>query len=169
MNDHQYIEISPGLKNGAEDRLIHIGFETADAQKLRDYLASRGVDVPAKVTEDICGNLSFKVKDPNGHMVQFVQYLPNSIQSRNSGNMMPDTRLSDHMLHVGINVTDIAKADSFYKDILGFRQLWEGGPQTNPKAWISYLVPNGREWVEYMAGTNPNPTQLGGMNHVAWR
>jgi catechol 2,3-dioxygenase-like lactoylglutathione lyase family enzyme len=167
VNDHQYIQIVPGLKNEAEDRLIHIGFETADARRLRDYLASRGVDVPAKVVEDMCGNLSFTVKDPQGHTVEFVQYLPDSIQSRNSGNMMPDTRLSDHILHVGINVPDIPKEDSFYKDILGFRLLWVGGPPTNPKAWVSYLVPNGSDWVEYMVGTNPNPQQLGGMHHVA--
>lgn len=167
VNDRQYIEISPTLKNESEDRLIHIGFETADATKLRDYLASRGVDVPAKVTEDACGNLSFTVKDPNGATVEFVQYLTNSIQMRNAGNMMPDTRLSDHILHVGVHVTEIPKADAFYKDILGFRQLWEGGPVQNPKAWISYLVPNGREWVEYMVGNNPNPQQLGSMHHVA--
>jgi catechol 2,3-dioxygenase-like lactoylglutathione lyase family enzyme len=71
-------------------------------------------------------------------------------------------------LHVGIHVTDPPKSDKFYKDILGFRLMWEGGPQTNPKAWISYLVPNGSDWLEYMAGggANPNPRQLAGMHHV---
>ena len=167
VNDRQYIEISPGLKDAGEDKLMHIGFETVDAQRLRDYLAGRGVDVPAKVTADVCGNLSFTVKDPDGHAVEFVQYLPDSIQGRNSGNMMPNTRLSDHILHVGIRVLDSPKADTFYKDILGFRLLWEGGSQTNPKAWISLLVPNGIDWVEYMTGANPSPQLLGGMHHVA--
>ncbi|HLJ15026.1 MAG TPA: CehA/McbA family metallohydrolase, partial [Bryobacteraceae bacterium] len=166
VNDRQYIEISPGLKDQTEDRLIHIGFETESAQRLRDYLASRGVNVPAKVTEDVCGNLSFTVKDPGGHAVEFIQYLPDSIQGRNSGNFMPDTRLSDHILHVGIHVTNTPNADRFYEDILGFRLLWEGGPQANPKAWISYLVPDGSDWVEYMTSANPNPKQLGGMHHV---
>jgi catechol 2,3-dioxygenase-like lactoylglutathione lyase family enzyme len=149
VNDRQYIEISPGFKNETGDRLIHIGFETTDAQLLRDYLASHGVQAPAKVTMDICGNLSFTVKDPAGHAVEFVQYLPDSIQGRNSGNYMPNTRLSDHILHVGIHVDDPAKSDTFYKEILGFRLLWQGGPQANPKAWISYLTPNGSDWVEY--------------------
>lgn len=166
VNDRQYIEISPGLKNEAEDRLIHIGFETADAKQLRDYLASRGVPVPGKVIEDIAGNLSFTVKDPDGHTVEFVQYLPDSIQGRNSGNFMPETRLSDHILHVGIHVTNSSKADTFYKDVLGFRLLWEGGPESNPKAWMSLLVSNGSDWVEYMTGADPNPRQLGGMHHV---
>src|SRR5581483_4718649 len=47
INDHQYIEIYPGLKNDAQDRLSHVAFETTDARKLRDYLASKGVKVPA--------------------------------------------------------------------------------------------------------------------------
>src|SRR5205823_500991 len=67
VNDRQYIQILPGLKNENEDKLIKIGFETADAERLRDYLAIKGVAVPAKVTTDVTGNLSFTVKDPNGH------------------------------------------------------------------------------------------------------
>ena len=33
VNDHQYVEVSPTLKSESEDRLIRIGFETADARK----------------------------------------------------------------------------------------------------------------------------------------
>jgi catechol 2,3-dioxygenase-like lactoylglutathione lyase family enzyme len=166
VNDHQYIEITPGLKNESEDRLMHVGFETADAQGLRDYLAGQGVKVPAKAALDVCGNLSFTVQDPEGHAVEFVQYLPDSIQGRNAGRWMPATRLSDHIVHVGIHVTDSAKADGFYKGILGFRPMWVGGSPTNPKAWMSYLLPNGSDWVEYMTGANPNPKLLGDMHHV---
>jgi catechol 2,3-dioxygenase-like lactoylglutathione lyase family enzyme len=167
VNDRQYIQILPGLKDQGEDRLIHIGYETSDAEQLRAYLDTRGVTVPANVTRDRCGNLSFSIQDPDGHTVEFVQYLPDSIQSRLAGLYVPKSRISDHILHVGIHVKDAAKADKFYKDILGFRWLWEGGPEANPKAWVSYLVTNGTEWVEYMTTPNPNPRQLGGMHHVA--
>src|ERR1051325_10464838 len=49
VNDHQYVEVSPTLKDENEERLIRIGFETEDARKLRDYLAAKGVQTPAKV------------------------------------------------------------------------------------------------------------------------
>jgi catechol 2,3-dioxygenase-like lactoylglutathione lyase family enzyme len=62
---------------------------------------------------------------------------------------------------------DPAKGDPFYKDILGFRLLWEGGPETNPHAYVSYLVPNGSDWLEYMTTANPKPKQLASMHHVA--
>jgi catechol 2,3-dioxygenase-like lactoylglutathione lyase family enzyme len=37
--DEPYIEVAPALQNPANDKLIQIGFATADARKLRDYLA----------------------------------------------------------------------------------------------------------------------------------
>jgi catechol 2,3-dioxygenase-like lactoylglutathione lyase family enzyme len=124
VNDRQYVEVSPTLKSESEDRLIRIGFETNDARKLRDYLAAKGVAaVPARVDKDANGNRSFIVKDPDGHTVQFVQYMPGSVHSRNFGRHLAATRISDHMLHVGVRVVDPAKADAFYKDVRGRRAL----------------------------------------------
>ena len=39
VNDHQYIEVFPNLKDPNEDRLSHIAFETTDARRLRDQNA----------------------------------------------------------------------------------------------------------------------------------
>jgi len=168
VNDRQYVEVSPTLKGEAEDRLIRIGFETGDAAKMRDYLAGKGVAVPAKVEKDLNGNLSFVVKDPDGHTVQFVQYLPDSIHGRNFGKYLSGERLSDHMIHVGMRVVDPVKADGFYKDILGFRLQWKGGHTDTRFEWISMMVPDGYDWMEYMvAETTPSPKQLGILNHYA--
>ena len=73
VNDTQFVEVSPTLK-GDEDRLIRIGFETTDARGLRDYLAAKGVEVPAKVDTDANGNRSFVVKDPDGHAIEFKAF-----------------------------------------------------------------------------------------------
>jgi catechol 2,3-dioxygenase-like lactoylglutathione lyase family enzyme len=168
VNDRQFVEVSPTLKSESEDRLIRIGFETNDARKLRDYLAGNGIAVPAKVDKDANGNRSFTVKDPDGHTVQFVQYLGGSVHSRDVGKHMPDTRVSDHMLHVGVRVIDPAKADAFYKDILGFRLQWKGGRTDDRFEWISLMVPDGFDWLEYMVNPNPQtPKQLGVLHHYA--
>jgi catechol 2,3-dioxygenase-like lactoylglutathione lyase family enzyme len=58
VNDHQYIEVTQTLANEADDKLIQIGFETRDARKLRDYLAEKGVGVPARIAKDEDGNYS---------------------------------------------------------------------------------------------------------------
>jgi catechol 2,3-dioxygenase-like lactoylglutathione lyase family enzyme len=168
VNERQYIEVSPTLENASDDKLIQIGYATADARKLRDYLAADGVSVPSRVTKDSDGNYSFLVKDPEGHSIEFVQYLQGSLQARYSGKGMSDRRISDHILHVGVHVKSAPEQDKFYKDILGFRFLWQGGPRDDRLDWISYLTPEGDNWVEYMVQHEgpPTPQQLGVWHHV---
>ena len=168
VNDHQYIEVAPTLENRSDDKLIQIGFETADARKLRDYLAGKGVSVPSRVSKDSDGNYSFIVKDPEGHNIEFVEYLEGSLQSKYRGKGISERRISDHMLHVGVHVKSPSEQDKFYKDILGFRFLWQGGPRDDRLDWISYLTPDGDNWVEYMVEHDgrPTPQQLGVWHHV---
>jgi lactoylglutathione lyase len=168
VNDRQYIEVAQTLKNESDDKLIQIGFETGDARKLRDYLASKGVAVPASASKDSDGNYSFVVKDPEGHNIEFVEYVNGSLQSKYNGKGISDHRISDHILHVGVHVKDPDAQDKFYKDILGFRFLWQGGPRDDRLDWISYLTPDGDNWIEYMVQHDgpPTPQQLGVWHHV---
>jgi catechol 2,3-dioxygenase-like lactoylglutathione lyase family enzyme len=167
VNDQQYIEVTQTLANEADDKMIQIGFETRDARKLRDYLASKGVAVPAKVGKDLDGNYSLLVKDPEGHNVEFVEYRKGSLHSKHYGKALSNKRISDHMLHVGIHVKSPEAQDKFYKDILGFRFQWKGGPLDDRIDWISMMVPDGNNWVEYMVSRDtPSPQQLGVWHHV---
>src|ERR1700691_960489 len=168
VNDHQYIEVFPELKSETEDRLSHIAFETTDARQLRDYLASRGVKVPETLHLGRDGNLSFTISDPDGHNVEFMQYMPGSLHSSNFGKFMPDTRISTHMIHVGVTVVDRDAADRFYKDILGFSETWHGGMKDDRTDWVDMRVPEGTDWLEYMLNVhNPSPRTLGVMHHLA--
>jgi catechol 2,3-dioxygenase-like lactoylglutathione lyase family enzyme len=168
VNDHQYIEVFPELSHPAEDRLSHIAFETTDARALRDYLASQGVAVPSALHPGQDGNLSFMVKDPDGHSVEFVQYLPGSLHSRNFGKFLPATRISDHLIHVGVTVGDRGAADAFYRRVLGFRQMWQGGMTDTSTDWVDMQVPDGTDWLEYMLNRrSPSPRALGVLHHLA--
>ena len=167
VNERQYIEVAQTLANESDDKLIQIGFETKDARKLRDYLGEKGVAVPARVTKDVDGNYSFLVKDPEGHAVEFVEYVKGSLHHRHFGKALSEHRISDHMLHVGIHVNNPDAQDKFYKDILGFRFQWKGGPQDDRIDWMSYMVPDGDNWIEYMISRDtPSPQQLGVWHHV---
>jgi catechol 2,3-dioxygenase-like lactoylglutathione lyase family enzyme len=168
INDHQYIEVFPELKSDTEDRLSHIAFETKNIQQLRDYLATKGVKVPDTLHPGLDGNISMMLKDPDGHNVEFVEYRPGSLHTKNFGKFLPDTRVSVHMIHVGVTVADQAAADHFYKDILGFHEFWHGGMQDDRTDWVDMRVPDGTDWLEYMLNVhNPSPHTLGVMNHLA--
>ena len=168
VNDHQYIELFPELTDPKMDRLSHISFETSDAEQLRAYLAGKGVKVPDKLEPMLDGNRGFDVTDPDGHDVEFVQFMPGSLHSRNFGKFLPNTRISQRIIHVGVVVKDRAAADRFYGDILGFREIWHGGMTDSETDWVDMRVPDGTDWLEYMLNVeNPDPRELGVMHHFA--
>jgi catechol 2,3-dioxygenase-like lactoylglutathione lyase family enzyme len=108
------------------------------------------------------------LKDPDGHNVEFVQYMPGSLHSKNFGKFLPDTRISQRIIHVGITVKDRAAADAFYRDILGCHDIWHGGMKDGRVDWVDMRVPDGTDWVEYMLNVNnPSPKSLGVMHHLA--
>jgi len=168
VNDHQYVEVFPALTGPKQDRLSHISFETDNAEQFRAYLASKGVKVPEKLSPGLDGNLSFDVTDPDGHDVEFVQYMPGSLHERNFGKFLPATRISQRMIHLGVTVRDQAAADRFYKDILGFQEIWHGGMKDTETDWVDMRVPDGTDWLEYMLNVrNPDVRTLGVMHHFA--
>jgi catechol 2,3-dioxygenase-like lactoylglutathione lyase family enzyme len=168
INERQYVYLAPGL-SGDESRLLFVGYETDDARAMRTYLASKGVAVPDAVTPDPQGNLSLMVNDPEGNAIQFIQYVAGSLHARSAGRFLSDRRLSTEALHVGYRIHDAARLDRFYQDILGFRLMWKGGNRDTEFRWISMLVPDGTEWLEYMVDTGtPSPRTLGIWNHLAF-
>lgn len=168
VNDHQYIEIYPGLKGDEQDRLSHVAFETTDARKMRDYLAGKGLKVPAALKTGLDKNLSFMVDDPEGRKVEFVQYMQGSIHNERFGKLLSDARISSHMIHSGFIVHDRAAEDRFYKDILGFSVMWAGGKTDSEVNWVDMRVPDGDDWLEYMLNVNnPSPKSRGVNNHIA--
>ncbi len=167
VNDHQYIQILPNLETENQDRLDHIAFETTNVKQLHAYLKSKKVTV-GEITKDHDGNLSFMLTDPDNHKVEFVQYVKGAVQSWNLGQSLPPTRVSDRIIHVGVTISDRAAADKLYKDILGFKMTWYGGPTDDSVRWVDMRVPDGTDWLEYMLGNvNPTPKQLGVMHHLA--
>jgi catechol 2,3-dioxygenase-like lactoylglutathione lyase family enzyme len=168
INDHQYIQVTPGLKDDSEDRLLHVAFETTDVRKLRDYLASKGVTVPAKAVPNAEGDLSVIVHDPEGREVEFVEYTRGSLTRKNFGKSLAPDRISDRIIHCGFIVQDRALENTFWKDILGFHEMWYGGMTDDRADWIDMRVPEGTDWLEYMCNQpHPSVRTRGVMNHLA--
>jgi catechol 2,3-dioxygenase-like lactoylglutathione lyase family enzyme len=168
INDHQYIEILPNLESEDQDRLVHIAFETRDARQLRQYLANHNAKVPETLERDSEGNLSFRLKDPEDHEIEFVEYVRGSVQMKHFGKLLPDSRVAKRMIHAGQIIHNRAAADAFYRDVLGFQVMWYGGKTEDRVDYVDMRVPEGSDWLEYMLNvTNPTPKTRGVMNHLA--
>jgi lactoylglutathione lyase len=167
VNERQYIIIAPERQAGS-DRLIHIGLETDDAEGLRAYLASRGVAVPDKVKKGRIGNLNFTFKDPEGRSIEVVQDQPESWTVREKGRYVPLTRISTHMMHVGIVVTSLDRELQFYRDVLGFTEFYRGSKSGDVLSWVNLRVPDGEDYVEFMLYKDtPSDAELGTAHHLA--
>lgn len=151
INDRQTIELFPGSEVAPEaDRLYHIAVETDDAEAMRVYLKSKGVEVPDKTAVGKIGNKNYFIKDPSGNIVEIVEYLPEGWTVREKGKFLPDTRISTRMSHVGVMIAQLDTALKFYVDILGFKEIWRGAKTANQLSWVNLQVPDGNDYVEFM-------------------
>ncbi|HEY2019472.1 MAG TPA: VOC family protein [Bryobacteraceae bacterium] len=167
INDHQYLELV-NEPNKGEGQFNHLGLFTDDVERMRQYLASRGVKVPEQATKNRIGNMKVSVVDPDGHSVEIVQYLPDSWTGKDSGKHMPATRISDNMMHAGILVGNMDLAAKFYGGILGCRETWRGNSLTSTTLnWVNMRVPDGDNHVEFMLYKDiPPPDRRGSPHHV---
>jgi catechol 2,3-dioxygenase-like lactoylglutathione lyase family enzyme len=145
VNDHQFIEIFPGLKPDQVVPMTHIATYTADAQKLRNLMRERGL-TPTQIRQGPRdGNLSFSLRDLPGQkltFLEFVQYMPESLHAKALGQHLSERRISTHLEHAGIITTDVDAAYKFYVDQLGFRETWRRpNPDTGKVALIHLRMP----------------------------
>lgn len=167
INEDQYLELFAEEPQHNDGQLNHISVATDDANAMRDYLAAKGVKVPDKVGKGQIKNSNFNILDPDGHTVEIVQYEPDSWTRQNKGKFLPDTRISTHMTHVGILIGPLERAMQFYRDILGFQEIWRGGGSPRMLSWVNMRVPDGDDYLEFMLYKNPpDKEQRGVKNHI---
>jgi len=162
VNHSQWVEIIARTPPpDPNTRLAAVAFTTSNAEQLKRYLESKNVrpEQPLKHGQ-------FAVRDPEGNLVIFVQ----SGFDKTVANAAPSpVAPSQRIIHVGFMVTDEAKENAFWRDILGFRPYWRGGPNPTATNWVSQQVPDGTDWLEYMLNNGPNPTlqHAGVMDHFS--
>jgi lactoylglutathione lyase len=167
INDRQWIELFNGPSAG-EGQLNHIAIYTDDADRMRDYLASRHVNVPDTVGKGRTGNKNFMVKDPDGHNVEIVEYQPDSWTATDAGKHASASRISDRALHFGILVGNLDAATTFYNGILGFREFWRGAAAgSSTLSWVNMRAPDGTDYLEFMLYDRiPSAENRGNAHHL---
>jgi len=175
IHDRQSLELFPASEAtpGRGDSLYHVAFETDNAQGLLDYLVSRDVrgpggrPLPAIAPAGRIGNLNYFTEDPDGHIIEFVQYLPDGWTRAHKGRFLPDTRISGRMTHAGIVVANLGASLRFYRDILGFTETWRGSSDGRTLSWVTLRVPDGTDYLELMlVSAAPDTDRLHILHHV---
>lgn len=139
-----------------------IAFYVQGTQSMRSFLAAHGY---SHFEKSASGGLS--ILGPEGHRITFLSRGPIPVP------LAIDHAASHRIIHVGFTVQDRDAEEKFFRDLLGFRLYWTGGPDWDGteehRAYMSYQVPDGRDWVEFMLHRPADATakQNGGSNHVA--
>jgi catechol 2,3-dioxygenase-like lactoylglutathione lyase family enzyme len=166
INDDQAVELFPEKQAGT-DRLYQLSFRTDDAEAMRLYLKSAGIEVPAKTGKGKSGSINFSVKDPDGHTIEFEQQLPGSWINDDRGKHLPDTRISVRMPHVGLMIRDLDESLKFYRDVLGCKEIWRGSKNGKTLSWANLQVPDGKDYVEFMLyDTMPPLARINTLHHL---
>jgi catechol 2,3-dioxygenase-like lactoylglutathione lyase family enzyme len=150
--------------NAHKSWLAEVGFATDNVSHTRDYLLAHGFR-PGPMQKDSDGAQYFRVRDPEGNPIAFVQRVPGL-----TGYDPASKQLSSHMIHAGFVVKDLAAENRFYVELLGFRLYWHGGFKDDGTDWYELQVPDGPDWVEYMLNipANADKHELGVQNHLSF-
>lgn len=149
VSDSQWIEVKPLPTPPPASRMEAVAFTTRDAVALEHYLKAHSVAIVQPLQHG-----SFGVHDPEGNLILFVQQ-----GVKPAGVPAPSPSATSHrIIHAGLLVHNRAAEDRFYRDILGFRPYWYGGPKPDTINWVSLQVPDGSDWLEYMLNVSPTPT-----------
>jgi len=162
MVGKQWVGYSAAPDPQALNKLDHVAFATDHIAALLGYLARKGVTVPEGIERWPDGSRSFRMKDPEGYNIEFVE------RAKKAGK--PDAEgVSRRVIHAGFIVRDRGIEDAFYRDILGFHVYWQGGMQPDRTDWCSMQVPDGTDWLEYMlsAPAQPDQRRMGVLNHIS--
>jgi catechol 2,3-dioxygenase-like lactoylglutathione lyase family enzyme len=174
INDRQSLELFPtnGAPPARGDSLYHVALETDDAQGMLDYLVSHGVrgpgskPLPARAAAGRIGNLNYFTEDPDGHVIEFVQYMPGGWTLENKGRFLPGSRIAGRMSHAGFAVANLEASLRYYRDILGFRETWRGSRDGKVLSWVNLRVPDGEDYIELMLYAKaPDVRELHVLNH----
>ncbi len=121
VNDRQFIEVYPRTAAGEAPGplgLMHVCYEAADLEALRDAYTAAGLKVESWRKAG-AGNMLFNLKDPDGRVTEFTQYLPGSRQMNDNGLHIGPNRIADELMGFDMPVGEMTASQSFYK-AMGF-------------------------------------------------
>jgi len=119
VNDRQFIEVYPPGAASEQMGWMHVCYESGDLNALFATLTAHGL-TPSAVRKAGAGNLLTVLKDPDGRVTEFTQYMPGSRHTLDLGKHLGEHRVSDLMTGFELPVPDLETARKFYVSGMGF-------------------------------------------------
>jgi catechol 2,3-dioxygenase-like lactoylglutathione lyase family enzyme len=154
VNDEQFLELFAG-SNKNDGPLNHFALYTDDARRLADRIKARGVQLVAELHRGQTGNDFFALRDPDGHLIEIVEYVPSGRTVQDRGLFLPPNRASNHILAVGLSVRSSTLSKKFYTDVLGFREVTRPPLSQRDAGSIHMCVRDGDDELHLLVSPQP--------------
>jgi catechol 2,3-dioxygenase-like lactoylglutathione lyase family enzyme len=135
VNDTQFIEMYP-QQSGTELGFMHVCFASSDLESLRKAYLARSV-TPTPVKTAGAGNLLFTLAGPEKQTIEFTQYMPGSLHTKDKGLHLGANRIANEIWGAGLRMEDPVVARTFFEQNLGFHEA----PKPLEPGLIPLLLP----------------------------
>jgi len=120
VSDHQYIELCRRDRPSYPRGFVHICLETADLARLSAAYTAVGL-TQTESKKGHAGNVLFNLRDPEGQVIEYTEYLPGSLHTNARGKFVDPALISDHMINVVMTAKDVDAEKAFFIGKLGFQ------------------------------------------------
>jgi len=148
VNDRQFLEFVVDPAAREKDRFVSLSLETESVSRMVDFLRSKGVQVSSP-TKDGAGNIVALTHDSYGNAIEFMEYAPSGLHSKDTGRHLGKNRISTRIHHAGLSSRSIDPEDPFWIKAFGGRVLF-----TVPDKIIYFGFVNSTESVENYKSSN---------------
>jgi catechol 2,3-dioxygenase-like lactoylglutathione lyase family enzyme len=121
VNDHQFIEIYPQQDPSQYIGFMHLCFESTDLAGLNHAYVARGL-TPTPVKQAGAGNLLFTMVGTEQQNIEYTQYMPGSLHTKDQGQHLGADRISKEIWGVSLRMEDPVAARTFYEQQMGFHE-----------------------------------------------
>ena len=121
VNDRQFIEIYPQQDPSQSIGFMHVCFESSDLESLNRAYLGRSL-TPTPVKRAGAGNLLFTMVGPEDQNIEYTQYMPGSLHTKDQGLHLGEERISKEIIGISLSVEDPVAARAFYEQQLGFHE-----------------------------------------------
>ncbi len=119
VSDNQFIELYRKNRPADPLGLMHICLLTSDVDRVSAAYGALGV-ATTQPRKAHAGNLLFNLRDPEGQVIEYTQYLPGSLHWNARGKFVDPARISDHLIGVVLTAKDVDAEKEFFIGKLGF-------------------------------------------------
>jgi catechol 2,3-dioxygenase-like lactoylglutathione lyase family enzyme len=151
VNDRQFIELIPRTSDSQPGGILHTCFEVADIESLHRAYVERGLQ-PTEPGKGRAGNQLFTMHGPDDQLLEYTQYMPESLHSLARGKHLRD-RVSTHMLEATTAVKDLVAERAYYTAKLGFKSASSDGNEF-------YVAGDSGDKVELQAKTTTSKPRV---------